>query len=75
MSIDKMTITILDDGRIKIDTDQVSMPNHASAEEFLRLMAELSGGTQERVRKAHGHAHHHEHEHEHEHAHGGHAHE
>lgn len=68
MPQDEIQIELLDDGRIKVTTDQVSMPNHASAEAFLRLMEELSGGEQKRVRKSG--AHHHHHGHLHSHAHG-----
>ncbi len=60
--MDKLAITILEDGTIKVDVDRVSMPNHASAEEFLRLMAELAnGGRQERTRKGQAEHHHHAH--------------
>ena len=72
MKHDEIEIEILEDGTIKTTTDKVSMPNHASAEEFLRLLAELAGGEQRRVRR--GHSHHHHHEHDHLHAHGGHGH-
>ena len=65
MTQDKIQIEILEDGTIKISTDKVSMPNHASAEGFLRFMAEMAnGGKQDRIRK--GTAHHHDHEHVHE---------
>ena len=58
--MDKLDITILEDGTIKVDVDQVSMPNHASAENFLKLAAELSnGGKQDRTRKGLGHQHQH----------------
>jgi hypothetical protein len=66
---DEVTIEILDSGLIKVTTDRISAPNHAAAEEFLRLMAELSnGGKQDRRRKAHAH----HHSHGHDHVHGGH---
>ena len=64
---DEIKIEILADGTIKVTTDAVSMPNHASAEGFLRLMAEMAnGGEQNRARKAGVHHHHHGHEHVHE---------
>jgi hypothetical protein len=44
MPQDKITVTILDDGTIKTETDKVSMPNHANAAGFLRRMFELAGG-------------------------------
>ena len=65
---DKVTITILDDGTIKLETDKVSMPNHQNAESFLRDVGRLAGGKVERKHK-HGavwHQHSHEHE-QHEH--------
>ena len=65
MGHDEIQIELLDDGTIKVTTDAVSMPNHASAEEFLRVMAQLAGGNQERTRQAHAVHHHHEHTHEH----------
>ena len=56
--MDKLDIVILEDGTIKVDVDRVSMPNHASAEQFLKLSAELAnGGTQKRTKKGLGHHH------------------
>lgn len=49
---DKITITILDDGTIKSETDKVSMPNHQSAERFLLDVGRLAGGE---VTKEHRH--------------------
>lgn len=63
MAQDAINIEVLADGTIKVTTDQVSMPNHQNAEEFLRFMAELAGGKQTRVRKAGAHHHHHDHAH------------
>lgn len=54
--MDKVRITILDDGTIKVDTDKVSMPNHMNAEQFLRNMFTLAGGAVTRTIK-HGLAH------------------
>lgn len=63
---DKIRVEILEDGTIRVETDRVSMPNHASAEEFLRLMAELAnGGHQDRISKGHTHNQSHNHVHEH----------
>jgi hypothetical protein len=47
MRTDTLKITILEDGTIKTETDKVSMPNHASAEMFIRECARLAGGTTE----------------------------
>ncbi|MGH7260153.1 MAG: hypothetical protein ACREI9_05660 [Nitrospiraceae bacterium] len=60
MANDELTITILDDGTIKIETDQVSMPNHANAEEFLKMAARMVGGETTRTKRGHGreHTHH-----------------
>lgn len=59
---DNIQIEVLEDGTIKMSTDKVSMPNHANAEQFLREIARLAGGTSERKAK-HGHSHSHSHEH------------
>ncbi len=66
--MDIIDIEILPDGTIKTSTDKVSMPNHATAEQFLRDIAKLAGGKVERKRKQ-GFAHQHEHEHHHAHEH------
>ena len=49
--MDKMQITILDDGTIKVETDKISPINHMTAESFLRNIAMASGGKQERKHK------------------------
>jgi len=57
---DVMNVTILEDGRIKSETDGVSGPNHSSAEAFLRTLGRLAGGTvtrQARGHKKHKHQH------------------
>lgn len=59
--MDKIKISILDDGTIKVETDKISMPNHMNAEAFLRQMAELAGGEVERKHK-HGYVHIHQNE-------------
>lgn len=41
---DKIKISVLEDGSIKIETDKVSMPNHTNAENFLKEMFKLAGG-------------------------------
>ena len=66
--MDRLKIEILEDGTIKTTTDAVSMPNHANAEQFLREMARLAGGTTVRkAKQGHSHAHGHEHGHDHQH--------
>ncbi len=62
---DKLHITVLPDGTIKVDTDKVSMPNHMNAEQFLRNMFSLAGGTIKRSLK-HGLQHMHGHDHSHD---------
>ena len=67
MKQDTLDIEILEDGTIKITSPLVSAPNHASAAEFFRTVARLSGGevkTAKRTDKTH-HSHTHEHEQEH----------
>lgn len=70
MPIDTMKITVLADGTIRTVTDAVSKANHDGAEQFLRAMAKLAGGTTTReARKDRNPAHHHHHD-----AEGGHSH-
>jgi len=57
MKHDEITISILPDGTIKVETDQVGQANHLSADKLLEMMARLAGGTTETVRKAKGHTH------------------
>jgi len=67
MPNDKMDITILDDGTIKIETDKISAPNHVNAGAFVAEAARLAGGkTEKKMKHSHGLQHEHEHEHEHE---------
>ena len=61
MSSDRMDISILEDGTIRIETDKVSGANHANAEQFFKLLAQNAGGESSRARKA-GHTHTHTHE-------------
>lgn len=49
--MDTITITVLPDGTIKMETDKVSMPNHSNAEGFLREMSRLAGGETTRKMK------------------------
>jgi len=62
---DKMRITILDDGSIKVQTDEISAPNHMEAESLLARLEELAGGKTEVEATGH-HAHEHGHTHTHE---------
>jgi hypothetical protein len=57
MKSDTLHIEITPDGQIKIDSDGISMPNHAAAEAFVRALTELAGGTTTKTRKATAHTH------------------
>ena len=61
MKMDRMNITILDDGTIKVETDKISQANRMTAEAFMRNIASACGGRQEQKHKhgVLGHAHHH----------------
>jgi hypothetical protein len=59
MAADEIKITILEDGTIRIETDQVGQANHTSADKLLEQMARLAGGQTETVRKSNTHTHHH----------------
>lgn len=67
MPADKLKVTILADGALKIETDKISDANHMSADRFMAFLADELGVVPERVRKTKGHAHAHDHEHDHEH--------
>jgi hypothetical protein len=67
--VDKMEIEIMPDGMIKVSTDAVSAANHMSAEQFLREVARLTGGTTTRTRRGHSHGHAHDHSHGEDHGH------
>lgn len=59
-----MDVEILENGLIKITTNNnVSAPNHQSAEAFYSTVARLTGGEskRERIGKAHTHTHEHVH--------------
>ena len=49
--MDAINIKILDDGTIRVETDKISGPNHLGAEQFLREMSKLAGGTVEIKKK------------------------
>jgi len=66
--------TILENGTVRIDTDQISGPNHATAEAALAWIAKEMGGEVKRTRRininqtVHVHDHDHDHDHDHSHA-------
>ncbi len=51
---DEITVEILDDGRIKTTTPQISAGNHRAADEFLKLVNELMGGQVEEEKISRG---------------------
>lgn len=54
---DKINIQILGDGRIRTETDAVSPVNHKNADDFIKYMQELAGGTTEvEQKKKHSHS-------------------
>jgi hypothetical protein len=67
---DKLKVTILDDGTLRVESPSISAANHANAEGVFKLFADIIGGetTRERAGNKHGHAHVHRHgEHSHSH--------
>jgi hypothetical protein len=70
MKDSEIKFEILEDGTVTIDTDDLSGPNHVSADQLLKDLAEMLGGavTVKHKDKLHVHSHrhaHHEHYHEH----------
>jgi hypothetical protein len=61
MNRDTLRITILEDGTIKTETDDLSGPNHASADKFLKDVERLTGGESTRTRRKPSTHHHHTH--------------
>jgi methylmalonyl-CoA mutase cobalamin-binding subunit len=66
MPEDKFTVTVQDDGTIKVETDAIGMANHANAEEFMRFLARAMGGEVIRTKTGQTHSHAHEREHLHQ---------
>ncbi len=59
MDKDKIEIEILPDGTIKLSTDKVSDANHTNAENLLKAISELAGGSTDiKLKNMHGHHHH-----------------
>lgn len=54
---DRIKITVLDDGQIKIETPGISGANHCSADELLGEIERLAGGERETEKTRRGHAH------------------
>lgn len=55
-------ITILEDGTVRISTSEIGQAIHASADQMLKIIAQLTGG-ETKITKKHSHGHHH-HKHE-----------
>lgn len=66
MQADELKITVLEDGRVKIETDKISGANHASAERAIAALAKLLGGSTKTIRKSGAHTHTHNSNHNHE---------
>jgi hypothetical protein len=66
--LNEMTVTILEDGTVKVETGAVGGPEHMAAERMLQWLASQLGGESTRVKRAgaHQHAHGHDHAHKHE---------
>jgi hypothetical protein len=52
--MDKMRITILPGGLVKVETDRISTPSHLSADRLLRGLEEHLGGETQIERKSKG---------------------
>jgi hypothetical protein len=57
MNLDEIEIEIMEDGRIKILTDKVSMPNHTNADKFIKDIGRLLGGEVVRQKRNDAHRH------------------
>jgi hypothetical protein len=53
---DTMKIEILDDGKISVQTDEISQKNHYSADEFLAMIEDLAGGERKTTPKKRSHS-------------------
>lgn len=52
--MDIIQFEVLEDGTLKITTDEISGENHMNAEEFLKWLAQELGGEVKRVKRGHG---------------------
>jgi hypothetical protein len=57
MPADRIKITVLDDGQIKIETPGISGANHCSADELLGEIEKLAGGQRDTEKTRRGHVH------------------
>lgn len=63
----EMVITILEDGEIKIETGNMAGTSHRQADDFVKTVSMLAGGSTIEEKLDHAHEHEHEHTHNHEH--------
>jgi hypothetical protein len=58
----EMSIEILPDGQLRIETGDMQGVNHRSADEFLKELQRLMGGDVSTKKAPHAHGHNHSHE-------------
>lgn len=61
MQTDELKITILPDGRIRVETDEIGSANHLSAEQLEAYLGRMAGGEVVTVKKNPSHTHTHQH--------------
>jgi hypothetical protein len=66
---DEIVFEVLEDGTVKMVTDEVSPPNHMNADKLLGTLQRTLGGAATREKRKDAHAHGHAHTHGHAHAH------
>lgn len=57
MNRDEFKVTVLSDGSVKVETNEIGDANHLSADGFIRWMAEQLGGETTSEPLTHGHIH------------------
>ena len=65
--MDRIKGRLLDDGRVKTQTDKVSPANHSNADQLFRLLATLGGSIEFEPRAKTSRTHEHTHDDEHHH--------
>lgn len=65
MKNDEIQIEILEDGTVKVSTDEIGAANHLNAEQFLTFLSRQLGGETTTTRKRDAHTHNHGHQHSH----------
>lgn len=58
---DRMTLTVLEDGTAKVETDGISGANHVQAENLLAQFTKLMGGEAHDAKRKQAHGHRHQH--------------